>query len=98
MPEAAEAHDDHQIEVGARPPAAIAAEGNVEIGPEPRRERNVPARPELGERARQIGTVEIDRETVAEQQAEAERDRGIAEEIGIDLEAVEDDQDPAILR
>src|SRR6202008_939707 len=33
-----------------------------------------------------------------EQERQADRDRGVAEEVGIDLVAVQDDQDPAILR
>ena len=45
-----------------------------------------------------IGKVEIDRQTIAEQQPKADGDRGIAEEVRVDLIAVQEDQQPAVLR
>ena len=96
VPKPAEAHHDHQVEICARAPEAIAAERNVEIGPQPVRQRDVPARPEFGKRTGNIRKIEIDRQTIAEQQSETDRDRGVAEKIGVDLIAVEDDQQPAI--
>src|SRR5881392_4184903 len=76
---------------------AIAAERNVTIGPQPVRERYVPARPELGKRGRDVGKIEVDRQAVAEQGRKSDRNRGVAEEVSVDLIAVEKNQQPAIL-
>src|SRR5205823_5492177 len=76
---------------------AIAAERNVKISPQPGRQRDMPTRPEFGERGRDIGKIEVDRQSVAEQETKADRNRGIAEEVRIDLIAVEENEQPAIL-
>ena len=76
---------------------AIAAERNVKIGSQPGRQRDMPARPEFGERGRDVGQIEVDRQPIAEQETKPDRNRGIAEEVRIDLIAVEENQQPAIL-
>src|SRR6267142_7161452 len=57
----------------------------------------MPARPEFGERDRDVGKIEIDRPAVAEQETKPDRNRGIAEEVRVDLIAVEENKQPAIL-
>src|SRR3954465_13742156 len=76
----------------------ITAERNVKIRPQPVRQRHVPTRPEVREGGRNIRKIEIKRQTVSEQKRQPKRDRRIAEEIGVDLVAVQDNQQPPILR
>src|SRR5689334_15731421 len=58
----------------------------------------MPARPEFGEGGRDVGKIEVDRQAVAEQETKPDRNRGIAEKVRIDLIAVEENEQPAILR
>src|SRR6267154_2437888 len=57
----------------------------------------MPACPELGKRSRDVWKIEINRQTIAKQQRKAYRDRRIAEEVSLDLIAVQEDEQPAIL-
>src|SRR5258708_31503775 len=76
----------------------IAAERYVKIGPQPARQRHVPARPEFRKRDGGIGKIEVDRQPVAKEQRKAYGDRGIAEEICVDLITVQENQQPPVLR
>ena len=96
VPESAQQHDDRQVHVGADAPLAVAAERHVQIVAQPRRQRNVPAAPELGDRLRAVGRVEVLREHEAEHQAEADRHVGVAAEIEVDLERVRGDAVPRV--
>src|SRR5690606_16779364 len=49
VPQAAEQHGDEQVQVGAGRPTAVAAERDVEVVAQPRRQTDVPAAPELGD-------------------------------------------------
>jgi hypothetical protein len=95
VPEPAQQHREHQVAVGLEPPAAVAAERYVEVVAQPARQRHVPAPPEIAQRQRHVGTIEVLRQLVAEQQREADRHVGIAREVAVDLrrEAVEGERE-----
>src|SRR5258706_16275797 len=98
VPETAEPHHNHQIQVGSEATMTIAAERYVKIGPQPARQRHVPARPEFRKRDGNIWKIEVDRQPIAKEQRKAYGDRGIAEEICVDLIAVQENQQPPVLR
>ena len=88
MPEPAEQEHHDEITVGLGVAAAVAAERNVKIVAQPRRQRHVPASPEFGDRKRRVGHAEIARECEPKHDAETNRHVGIAGEIKIDLHRV----------
>ncbi len=59
VPEAAEQHDEEQVQVGAKRALPVAAERNVEVVAQPGGEANMPALPELGDRLREVRHVEV---------------------------------------
>src|ERR1700722_13995801 len=70
MPEAPQQHRHHQVPIREEPPAAIAAERDVEVVPKPARERHVPATPEVLKRDGGVGRIEVLREVESEQQGD----------------------------
>lgn len=86
VPEAAEEHGEHKVEVGAGAAVAIAAEGNVEVVTEPGGKRDMPAAPEFGEGAGEVGAAEVDGEVEAEEFGHADGHVGVAGEVEEDLE------------
>ena len=97
MPEAAKQHGDRQIDVAQRRAVAVAAERDVEIVAQELRQRHVPAPPEIDDRDRLVGRVEIQRQENAEHQRDADRHVGIAGEIEIELERVSQHADPGLI-
>ena len=93
VPQAAEQHGEHEVAVGGRLGAPIAPEGDVEVVPQPTRERDVPAPPEVLDGQGRVGTVEVLREADAEQQGDADRDVRVAAEVGVDLHCVAIDRE-----
>ena len=85
VPEPAEQHRDHDVAERPEPPAAVAAERDVEVVAQPARERHVPAPPEVAQREGHVGAVEVLRQLVSEQQGEADRHVGVAGEVAVDL-------------
>src|SRR5439155_12657302 len=71
---------------------AVTAERNVEVVAQPRRQRDVPARPELGERLREVRPVEVHSQVVAQEPRAPERNVRVAREVTVDLERVEVDR------
>ena len=98
VPESAEQHGDDQIEVSASDFAAVAAERNVEVFAQPGRKRDVPAPPEIGDRFRAVGRIEIFREDKAEHEAEPDRHVRVTAEVEINLERVPDRAKPRVER
>src|SRR5213075_3587643 len=66
VPQSAEQHREDQVDVGSPCAPAISAERDVEVFPQPRGKRNVPAPPEVGDRFRAIRRIEILREAEPE--------------------------------
>ena len=87
-----------EIEVGAADPAPVAAERDVKVFAQPGRKRDVPAPPEIGDRFRAIGRIEILRENKAEHEAEPDRHVRVTAEVEIDLERVADRAEPRVER
>ena len=87
VPEPTEHHDGEQIDVGARARDAVAAERHVQVVAQPARERDVPPLPEVLERSRDVGRVEVDRQTKPEHQRQPAGDVRVAGEVAEDLRA-----------
>ena len=71
VPEARERPDDEDIHALADLPAAVAAQGDVDVIPEPGGQGDVPAPPELGHALGDIGVIEVDAELEAQHPAQA---------------------------
>ncbi len=79
-------------------PAPVAAERDVKVFAQPGRKRDVPAPPEIGDRFRAVGRIEIFREDEAEHEAEPDRHVGVTAEVEINLEGVADGAEPRVER
>ncbi|MEN9443499.1 MAG: hypothetical protein RIS47_389 [Bacteroidota bacterium] len=88
MPESAEEHGGHEVDVGTKFAVFVAPEGYVEVVFEPSGERNMPAFPEFADVLGFVGRVEIGGQSVAKQEREADGDVGIARKIDIYLERI----------
>ncbi len=77
---------------------AVAAEWFVEIVADPGRQRDVPSPPELGERAGNIGRIEILPQPEAEHAGEPDRHVGVAGKIEIDLHRKAGEAEPGVAR
>ncbi len=98
VPEAADQHRQHQVAVRDHLALAVAAERDVEVVAQPARQRHVPAAPEVLQRDRGVGRVEVLRELEAEQEREPDRDVRVAGEVGVDLDGVGVDPDQDLER
>lgn len=86
VPQPAQQHRDEQVQIGSRSATAVATERNVEVITEPGGQGDVPASPELGDVAGEIGLVEILGQLNAQQAADPPGDIGVAGEVAIDLQ------------
>src|SRR3546814_4987425 len=59
VPQAAQEHREEEVAIGAAHAVAVAAQRDVEVVAQPPRERHVPAAPEVLERQRPVGGVEV---------------------------------------
>jgi len=75
-------------ETSAKGDIAIASEGDIEIGLQPARKRDVPAFPEVAAVLCLVGRIEVGWQMEAHKQGEADGNIGVAGEIGIDLQGV----------
>ena len=71
-----------------------AREGRKDVEPGPIAEGDVPALPEFGDVAAQVGAVEVFGQLDAEQQAEADGDVGVAAEVEVEAQGVAVEQQP----
>ena len=74
-------------------PHAAAAEGDVDVVAHPARQGHVPAPPEHAYRDREVGIVEVLREAQVEELGGADGDVGVAREVAVDLDRVENGGD-----
>src|SRR5699024_5824159 len=88
VPDAGEHPDDHQVPGQLDLGAAAAAQGNIDVVPEPGAEGDMPAPPELGDAPGDIGVVEIDHKVKAQHGAQAPGHIGVAAEVDVDLQGV----------
>ena len=94
VPQTGEHPNRENIQKPAGFAAAVAAQGDIHIVPEPAAEGHVPAAPEIGDAAADIGIVEVFGEAEAEHVAQADGHIGIAGEVKIDLQGVEQNTTP----
>src|SRR5438105_9450758 len=89
VPQAAEEHRRQQVDALAGKAFPVAAKGtDIEIIAQPAGQADVPAAPEILERPRAIGLVEIDRKTVTQQGRNSDRHVAIGGEIAVDLHGI----------
>ena len=98
VPQAAEQHRDHEVDVRPALTATAAAEGDVQVVAEPSRQRDVPSAPELLDRASGVRPVEVDRELEPQELRDADGDVGVAAEVAVDLHGVGDEADDGVDR
>ena len=91
MPEAGQRPDDEQVQDLMFP---VAAERDVEVLPEERGQRDVPAPPEVCNAVGDVRVVEVLLVLEAEHAAEADGHVGVGGEIEVDLERVAQDAEP----
>ena len=86
MPEAADEKHDQIVQNRAALALAAAAQRDVEIVAEPRRERDVPAVPEVPHRGREERLAKVLHQRHAHDLRRADGDVGVAAEVAVDLE------------
>ena len=96
VPETTEEHGQEEVPVRAPRPSAISTERDVEIVPEPARERHVPAAPKFRDVGARVGVVEVVRELVPEHERRAPRNVGVSREVAEDLPGVRQNSEPQI--
>ena len=85
VPETAEQHGEHEVDVGADFAEAIASKRNIEIIAEPGAEADVPATPEILKAFGEIGLAEIHHEVKAKKLRAAAGDTAVAAEVSVNL-------------
>ena len=88
VPEPRHDHGQEIVEQGPRLPLPVAAQGDVDVVPEPGGERDVPAAPELREVERAVGVEEVVVQAETHQRGDADGEVGVAGEIKVDLHRV----------
>ena len=94
VPESAQHHGNHQVAVGLCCAAAISAQGNIEVIPEPGGQTNMPSSPEFSDVGGEIGEREIAGQVVAQESGGGDGHVGVAGEVAVDLHGVEDHGNP----
>ena len=90
VPDAAHDENNHDVQIFARLPPAVAAERDVDVIAEPVGERLMPAAPEIGDARGKIRAVKILAHLVAQHLRGADRYFGVAREVAVNLESVQD--------
>ena len=85
VPQSTQQHRDHEVSVRHETRASIATERDVDVVAKKRRERDVPAPPEIREVRRLVRRVEVLGQAQPEQIAEADRHVAVARKVEIQL-------------
>ena len=88
VPQPADEHAQHHIDLGARPAVAVAAQRDVDVVADKARQRHMPTGPEVLHIERQVGLAKVDWQGVAQQQGQTGHNEGVAAEIQKNLQAV----------
>ena len=88
VPQTTQQHRDEQVKVGAQLAFAVASQRDVEVVSQPRRERDVPTSPELGDGGRVVGGIEVLGEVEAHQKGQTDGHIRVAREVAVDLQRV----------
>ena len=89
MPQAAEEENDHNVEKLAGEAPAVAAQGDVDVVPQPVHQAHVPAAPELTKGRGVVGRAEVFRKAETEKRRRAESHVAVARKVAVDLDGVE---------
>lgn len=81
MPQTAQRHSKQRVERAQRRPVPATAERDVNVVPDPRAERDVPAPPEIADVARKIRPIEILGQPNAHHTSEPDRHVAVAAEV-----------------
>src|SRR5574337_685219 len=87
-------HGKKQIAIGAEAPMAISTQRDVEIVPQPSRQRHVPAMPELGGIAAYVREAKVEGQFDAKHACKAKCHFAITGEIEIDLHSESQRRNP----
>src|SRR3954468_5478724 len=98
VPQTANQHGENQIPVRLYLAVTITPERYIEVVPQARTERYVPAAPEVGRVKRLIGRIEVDGNPQAEHVTKTDGHVAVAGEVEIQLEAVPDHREPSAHR
>src|SRR6267142_1185808 len=85
VPQTAEKHGQHQIDVGALLAKAITTEADVKVVAKPSTEADVPAPPEVLQTLRKVRLAKVDHEMEAHELRAAAGDTAVAAEITVNL-------------
>ena len=96
VPQPAEQHREDQVAAHGDRSLARSAERDVEVIAEPARQRDVPTPPEVADRRRGVGRVEVVGEAEPEKQRDADRDVGISAEVRPDLDRIGVDREKGV--
>ena len=88
VPDAGQGPDHEHVEDLAFQAPAIAAQGDVHIFPEPTGQRHMPAPPEIGDAAGNIGHIEVHGEIEAQHLAHTDAHQRVTGEIKIQLQGI----------
>ena len=88
VPEAGEDEYCPKVDVETAGVHPVATQRNVEVVAHPTAQRDVPALPELGDGARDVGVVEVFRELKSHHPPQANGHVGVAREVEINLKSV----------
>ena len=88
VPQPAQQHRRHQIDVAPRLAVPVAAERDIDVLAQEPAQRDVPAAPEVGDVRGLVGTGEVQREPHVHHARQADRHVGIAGEIEVDLQRI----------
>ena len=88
MPQPPQQHGQRQVAVGLPHRAPAAAQRYIEVVAQPGRQGDVPAVPEILQRHRAVGVVEVLRQGQPQQQGRADGDVAVGGEVTVDLDRV----------
>lgn len=88
VPESAKHHGDEEVPVVAQGSPSIAAEGYVNVVANPRRQRDVPASPEVCNAFGLVGSVEVERKSEAQKKGQPDGHVAVAAEVAVELNGI----------
>ena len=88
MPQSAQEHRDNQVDILAHLTLTVATHRDIDIVTNPRRQRDMPATPEIGDTLRTVRGVEVHGKTEAQQQGNTDSHITITGEVAIDLKGI----------
>ncbi len=88
VPQPSQQHGHDQIEIGTEPALPVAAQRDVQVVAQPRRQGDVPTPPELRHTGRLVGGTEVIGKLEPQEKGDANGHVAVAGEVAIDLQGV----------